>query len=451
MNPKRARQLNRAIYSKGPIIYWMSRAQRAHDNWALLHAARLAADNKTAFAVVFNLTPDFPGATWRHYHFMLEGLKETAEELHRRSIPFYITCGNPQKTIPEFCQKYSAGALVADFSPLHIYKNWHSYISKKIRIPFIEVDAHNIIPCWIASPKQEFGAYTIRPKIHKLLPEFLDEYPPLPKPKTHWEHPIKPINFNHLIKTLKTDLSVTPSSQYLPGPKAAIKTLKNFLNNNLSEYDQIHNDPTQNGQSELSPYLHFGQISAQRIALETIIFAEAHNLKNAQDIFLEELIVRRELADNYCHYNPAYDNFKGFPNWAQKSLNGHRMDPRDYLYTTTQFENAQTHDPLWNAAQRQMVITGKMHNYLRMYWAKKILEWSPSPEQAQKTAIYLNDKYELDGRDPNGYTGIAWSIGGLHDRPWSSRPIFGQIRYMNYQGCKKKFDIAAFIEKFPSS
>ena len=212
----------------------------------------------------------------------------------------------------------------------------------------------------------------------------------------------------------------------------------------MDNYNNKRNDPSLDGQSGLSPYLHFGQISAQRVALEvqktTINF-------HAQEAFLEELIIRRELSDNYCYYNADYDNFNGFPDWAKKTITEHRQDKRDYLYSLEEFENGKTHDKLWNAAQLEMVKTGKMHGFMRMYWVKKILEWSLSPEKSMKTAVYLNDKYELDGCDPNGYAGIAWSIGGMHDRAWGEREIFGKIRYMNYNGCKRKFDIDKYIDK----
>lgn len=167
----------------------------------------------------------------------------------------------------------------------------------------------------------------------------------------------------------------------------------------------------------------------------------------AKRAFLEELIIRRELSDNFCFYNEDYDNFKGFPEWAKKTLQKHKNDKREYLYSAIEFERALTHDELWNAAQMEIVRKGKMHGYMRMYWAKKILEWSESPEKAMEIAIYLNDRYGLDGRDPNGYTGIAWSIGGVHDRAWNERKIFGKIRYMSHGGCKSKFDVEKYIEQ----
>jgi deoxyribodipyrimidine photo-lyase len=220
--------------------------------------------------------------------------------------------------------------------------------------------------------------------------------------------------------------------------------LKGFMREGLRSYDEARNDPTVDGQSNLSPYLHFGHISAQRVALA---IRESDVGGKSRDAFLEELIVRRELSDNFCFYNRDYDRFEGFPSWAQTTLKQHLRDKRDYRYTLEQFESAGTHDELWNAAQMEMAKTGKMHGYMRMYWAKKILEWTESPEDALKIAMFLNDKYELDGRDPNGYVGCAWSIGGVHDRAWFERPVFGKIRYMSYNGCKSKFNVDAYVQK----
>jgi len=210
-------------------------------------------------------------------------------------------------------------------------------------------------------------------------------------------------------------------------------------------YGTERNDPNKDCLSGLSPYLHFGQISAQRIALE--VNKTGVNDEGSKG-FLEELIVRKELADNFCYYNKNYDSFEGFKDWGKETLNKHRKDKRVFLYSRDEFEEARTDDALWNAAQNQMKIEGKMHSYMRMYWAKKILEWTDSPEAAIEIAIYLNDKYELDGRDPNGYCGIAWSIGGIHDRAWVEREIFGKIRYMNYNGCARKFDVKAFEKRY---
>jgi deoxyribodipyrimidine photo-lyase len=225
----------------------------------------------------------------------------------------------------------------------------------------------------------------------------------------------------------------------------AVEELNHFLNNKFDDYADHRNDPVKDGQSNLSPHLHFGQISAQRIALEV---KRINGNKESEKSFLEELIVRRELSDNFCYFNKNYDSFNGFRDWAKNSLTIHKKDKREFIYTLEQFEKAETHEDLWNAAQIEMVETGKMHGYMRMYWAKKILEWSVSPEMAMKIAVYLNDKYELDGRDPNGYAGCAWSIGGIHDRAWQERDVFGKIRYMNKNGAKRKFDVVEYVRKF---
>jgi deoxyribodipyrimidine photo-lyase len=228
-----------------------------------------------------------------------------------------------------------------------------------------------------------------------------------------------------------------------PGEDAARLALERFVDTKLADYDSARNDPTRDGQSNLSPYLHFGQLAPQRTAWE---IDQAQVSPDARGAFLEELFVRRELSDNHCWYNQAYGSFHGLPAWAQRTLDAHRADPRDFFYTYAEFEQAETHDPLWNAAQRALLRTGKMHGYMRMYWAKKVLEWSPAPEDALRDVIRLNDTYSLDGRDPNGYVGAAWSVGGLHDRPWANRPVFGQIRYMNFKGCRRKFDVDAYIK-----
>jgi len=228
------------------------------------------------------------------------------------------------------------------------------------------------------------------------------------------------------------------------GETAARAHLGRFLKAGLAHYDRDRNDPTRDGQSGLSVYLHFGQISAQRVALDVRNAAAPPEAKAA---FLEELIIRRELSDNFCFHNPDYDTVRAFHPWAQATLNAHRHDARTHQYALAQFEAAQTHEDLWNAAQMELVMTGRMHGYLRMYWAKKILEWSESPEAALQIAVTLNDRYQMDGRDPNGYAGCAWAIGGLHDRPWQERPVFGKIRYMNENGCRRKFDVDAYIEK----
>lgn len=451
LSSKRARQLNKLeLETKGPVVYWMSRDQRSNDNWALLYSQHKAKETKQPLIVVFCLQTSFLNASPKHYNFMLTGLEEVEANLEKLNIPFVLLEGKPQEAIPEFVEKQNAMLLVTDFSPLKIKKEWNDKLIQKLEIPFVEVDAHNLIPVWKASDKQEFAAYTFRPKIHNNFDSYLNDFPELKAQQTNLKFP--KINWNKL----KAVLKIKDSDTYdwiIPGEKAARKAALNFLKADIHNYNAKRNDPSENAQSNLSPYLHYGQLSAQRIVLELFkLNQNLHKLfkqskESNEAAFLEELIVRRELSDNFCYYNSNYDNPKCFPQWAKDSLKEHSADKRGFLYSLHEFEEAKTHDELWNAAQLEMVHHGKMHGYMRMYWAKKILEWTKSPEEAMEFAIYLNDKYELDGRDPNGYTGIAWSIGGIHDRAWTDRKIFGKIRYMNYNGCKRKFNVEKYIEK----
>jgi deoxyribodipyrimidine photo-lyase len=428
----------------GAIIYWMSRDQRVNDNWALLFAQELALERKASLGVVFCLAPSFLNATLRQYGFMLKGLQEVENRLAELNIPFFLLIGSPEQELPAFLAKHQISGLVTDLDPLRIKQQWKKEVAAHIKSRIYEVDTRNIVPCWEASSKKEYAAYTLRPKIHRALPDFLKDFPPAQKHPFPWPKKVKKTNWDEAETSMKIDRSVPEVDWLVPGEKAAAAILDHFLTKKLSAYASRSNDPTEDGVSNLSPYLHFGQISAQRVALEV---KKKKVNKGSKDVFLEELIVRRELSDNFCFYNPDYDRFAGFPEWAQKTLTEHRGDKREYLYSLEQFENGKTHDDLWNAAQMEMVHRGKMHGYLRMYWAKKILEWTASPEEALEVAILLNDKYELDGRDANGYVGIAWSVGGVHDRAWNERPIFGKIRYMSYGGCKRKFKVKTYIEQ----
>lgn len=445
VDPRRIRSLNDGGENIGTTIaYWMSRDQRVADNWALTFAQNRAEQEGKELIVLFSLVPTFPGATLRHYDFMLKGLEEVEKRLHELNIPFILLEGTPDETIPEAIQKYNVSTLVTDFSPLRIGRAWRRRIADSISVPFFEVDTHNIVPIWEASDKQEFAAYTIRPKINKQLQNYLTDIPPLNKQSQNLNK-ISMINWSNLRSNLTCNNDVKPVNWITPGEEAACETLRQFITKKLtSDYAEKRNDPTEDMLSNLSPYLHFGQISAQRVAWEV---KKADAPQADKDAFLEELIVRKELADNYCFYNDNYDNEKGFPSWAKDTLKEHERDSREFIYSKEQFERAETNDPYWNAAQMEMVKTGKMHGYMRMYWAKKILEWTKNAKEAMEIAVYLNDTYELDGRDPNGYAGCTWSIGGVHDRAWFERPVFGKIRYMNANGLKRKFDIEKYVEK----
>ena len=440
---KRVRQLRQGINNQGPVCYWMSRDQRVRDNWALLYSQELALQRNESLIVLFCLVPEFLDATARQYDFMITGLREVETDLRALKIPFRLLTGAPESEIPRFITECGAGALVTDFDPLKIKGEWKEGVANSIDCPVYEVDTHNIVPCWLASPKQEYAARTFRPKITRLVPEFLDDFPPLEIQTRPLSPDLPPTDWPRVMESLNIDKRVAPVTWLRPGEGAGHAALRAFLREGLHSYDKRRNDPTLPGQSDLSPYLHFGQLSAQRIALEV------HKTAGAETTaaFMEELVVRRELADNFCFYNEHYDSIEGFPAWAQKTLAEHARDERPVTYDRDRLEGAETHDDLWNAAQMELVIRGKMHGYMRMYWAKKILEWSATPQEALATAIYLNDRYELDGRDPSGYTGCAWSIGGVHDRAWFERPLFGKIRYMSYNGCKSKFAVNSYIQR----
>lgn len=444
INHKRISLLQDGKETTGPVIYWMSRDQRVHDNWALLFAQQIASEKKKPLAVIFNLVPDFLEATIRQYGFLLKGLHGLEKELSNYQVPFYLLQGKPEVEISEFLKKWNASILISDFDPLKIKRIWKKKITKKIKIPFYEVDAHNIVPCKIASNKIEFGAYTFRSKIQKLLPEFLDEFPSIKKMKKSEALSSDKIDWTGVKASLKINREVKEVEWIRPGEKAASSVFRDFCENRFDNYGEDRNDPNKNALSNLSPYLHFGQISSQRVALTIQQFYEKNP---SAESFLEELIVRKELSDNFCYFNSEYDSFDGFHNWAKETLNKHRKDQREFVYSLEEFEQANTHEDLWNAAQQELLVTGKMHSYMRMYWAKKILEWSASPEEALRIAIYLNDKYEIDGRDPNGYAGCAWSIGGVHDRAWMERPVFGKIRFMNRNGANRKFDVKAYVDR----
>ena len=443
VHPDRVRALHPGTPGPGPVIHWLRRDQRAQDNWALLHAQDLALAAGRPLAVAFCLVPEFLGAARRQYAFMLTGLRETARELADLRIPFFLLRGDPVQEVPALLERTGAGVLVTDFNPLHVSRRWEQGVCGRVAIPVHVVDAHNVVPVWRASDKQEYAARTIRPRLQRQLPEFLTDIPPLRAHPVAWPGDVPLPDWEDAGRGLAVGEAGAPVAWCTPGPRAAGVTLTAFLERRLAGYDTARNDPNADGQSGLSPYLHFGHLAPQRAA-----FAAAQRPASPdREAFLEELIVRRELSDNFCHHNPHYDQYEGLPAWARRTLEDHLDDEREHLYDLEEFESARTHDALWNAAQTELTVRGKMHGYLRMYWAKKILEWTRDPGEALDVAITLNDRYELDGRDPSGYVGCAWSVGGLHDRPWTERPIFGKVRYMNLNGCKRKFRVDRYIDR----
>jgi deoxyribodipyrimidine photo-lyase len=440
---ERVRPLNdRKATGRPFVVYWMQAAQRTRANHALEYAVRAANELRKPLVVFFALTEDYPEANERHYAFMLEGLKETREALRRRGVPMVVRRGRPDAEIAAFGR--DAAMVVVDDGYVRVERGWRRAAAAALDCPLVEVATNVIIPVEAASPKEEYAAATLRPKIYRLLEGFLT---PLRETSLRVKSVEPAIDSWDIGDTaaalarLELDRTIGRVPSIRGGAAEAEKKLRAFVKNRLAAYAEERNDPALDALSGLSPYLHFGQISPLTVAL-----AVKKGPRYGQAAFLEELIVRRELSFNFVRYNRAYDRFAGLPAWCRQTLLERAGDPRPYLYSRTEFEKAATHDPYWNAAQKEMVLTGKMHGYMRMYWGKKILEWSASPRQAFRTALALNNAYELDGRDANAFAGVAWCF-GKHDRPWARRPVFGTIRYMNAAGLRRKFDADAYVRK----
>lgn len=438
----RARRLNDAQNGPGPVIHWISRDQRAADNWTLAEACELASEADSYVVSVFCLQSSCGAASRRHFEFMLDGLAELAVGLAEIGIPLLVRQGDATVVLPAVVGELSAGVVVCDFAPLRRSRSRRARLAADLSVPLIEVDSRNVVPAWIAADKQLYAAHHLRGRYERLLPEYLAELPPAAKSRGAPTDLFERFDRDAALAWISAEDHGPPLS-IASGEQAARLALDVFIRDRLSGYATRRGNPSSDGQSGLSPYLHFGQLSIQRAVAEVMAAAAGDDV----DEFVDEAVVWRELAENFCFFQPAYARVEGFADWARATLSAHAGDAREVVYSLAEFESADTHDPLWNAAQTELVRTGKMHNYLRMYWAKKILEWSESPEEAMRIAVLLNDRYSVDGRDPNGYAGIAWSIGGVHDRAWPERAVYGKIRYMNYNGAKRKFDVEAYIAR----
>jgi deoxyribodipyrimidine photo-lyase len=430
------------------VVYWMQRAPRAIDNPALDVAVEAANALRKPLVVFLGLVPFYPNANLRHYTFLVQGIPGLAQRLGRRGVGFVLR-RYPDHQLVRFCEEVRPSLVVADENPLREPERWRSVATKRLLVPLWTVDADVIVPSKLLG-KEQYAARTIRPRLRALLDEFLV---PLSNPmaRTPWKGPRGVASLSpdfDLLKDFPVDRSVQPILTVRGGSGQAFRALSRFVRHGLKGYAANRNRPEMDGTSRLSPYLHFGHLGPHTVALAV---KNADAPREDCEAFLEELVVRRELATNFVRFNPYYDRLDSCAPWALRTLKEHCRDEREYIYSKRQLENAETHDPLWNAAQKQMVVGGWMHGYLRMYWAKKILEWTRSPAEAYDIAVNLNDRYELDGRDPNGYTGIAWAIGGKHDRAWGpEKPIYGKVRYMSYQSTSRKFDSKLYIQRVES-
>ncbi len=431
-----------------PIIYWMLREHRADHNRGLRLAQVLAQQAGSPLHVVVSFREDLDkhSILARTRDFFLTGLEEVESELKKKNIPFHFFLGDPTETIPQFAKKVQAQAVITDEFPLPVYREWYSALHAQDAFSFLVVDGHNHVPIWHTSEKREYAARTIRSKIWRLFDEFVQPVHPLEKHTFTTEMP-KSVNWSHLHQSVKA-ISGFPDLEKKAGRKQALKALEAFIEKRLPDYAEKRNAPEDSHTSQLSAYFHFGHLSCAEV---TAAVQESSAPQKDKEAFLEEFVIRKELSDNFCYYTDNPLSLSAAPDWAQKTLAEHAEDPREHIYTQDEFLYAKTHDPAWNAAQNQLLQTGYMHGYMRMYWAKKILEWSTTPESALTTAIRINDLLELDGRDPNGYVGILWAIAGVHDRPWQERDIFGKIRYMNFAGLKRKFSIETYIATWTES
>jgi deoxyribodipyrimidine photo-lyase len=446
IHSSRIQPLNsRSIVDGRYVLYWMQASQRVECNHALQYAVGEANALKLPVVAVFGLTDRFPEANLRHYAFMLEGIEEVCKGLERRGIRFALLHRSPEVAAVGLAEE--AALVVTDRGYLRIQKQWRNHVAKNAPCAVVQVESDVVVPVEAASPKEEYTAGIFRPKLQRVLEGYLVPLKERAVRKDSLSFRLDADaegDLTALLKKMNIDRTVTPARDIRGGTARANALLEEFIANKLRLYDESRNDPGLDVSSHLSPYLHFGQISPLAVALR--VSAERSAPSAARRAFLEELIVRRELSMNFVHYNARYDEYDSLPDWAKKTLAGHSKDRREYLYEPVQWERAETHDPYWNAAQREMVLTGRMHNYMRMYWGKKILEWSRNPAEAFRTALRLNNRYELDGRDPNGFAGVAWCF-GKHDRAWPERKVFGKVRYMNDAGLKRKFDMDAYLKK----
>ncbi len=431
-----------SVQSGKYVLYWMQSSQRTEFNHALEYAIDQSNRLHKPLVVVFCLVDNYPEANVSHYRFMLQGLLEVKRSLKKRGIPFAIHRDVPTKIVSNLGE--DASLVVVDRDYLRLQRQWRLKLAASLECPLNQIESNVIVPIETVSQKEEYSAGTIRPKISRLIDDYLIPLRKQPLKYRFEEFEQGDIDFidvEEVLKDLRFRNRTIQQIRFKGGTSYARQMLAKFIANDLDVFETQRNDPAHDRLSKMSPYLHFGQVSPLEIVLEIM-----KSQSPGSEAFIEELVVRRELSMNFVYFNMDYDNIECLPNWAKETLDLHALDPREYNYSFRELEQAKTHDPYWNAAQNEMRTCGKMHGYMRMYWGKKILEWSESPEEAYKTCGILNDRYELDGRDPNGYTGVAWCF-GKHDRAWKEREVFGKVRYMNANGLRRKFDIEKYVQR----
>lgn len=426
------------------VLYWMEHSQRAEANPALDRAIAWANRLWLPLLVLFVVDPDYPEGNARHFTFMLEGLKETMAALRERGAHASLRKGKPPAVAAEVARR--AAVVVTDRGYLRHLVAWRRALADAApcRVEMVEGDV--IVPVEAASQKLETAARTIRPRIHRALPAFTEMPPELALDVKAGGRLASPDDLPlddvaAFVAGLGCDTSVPPVEHSRGGLSSARKRLARFIEDHLSRYGEGRSDIVNRNVSMLSPYLHLGQISPLEVY---------HTVRNAApkpgnaEAFIEEMLVRRELAVNYVHYCQDYDRWEGVPAWARQTLEEHEKDRRPVTYSEEELEEGRTDDPYWNAAMKEMRVTGYLHNHLRMYWGKRILGWSQRPRDGYRITLRLNNKYFLDGRDANSYANVSW-LYGLHDRGWPERAVYGKVRVMMPSGLERKFDVGAYV------
>ena len=445
IDPERVQALNGASPRSGEyVLYWMQSSHRTEENPALRFAVERANRAHLPLVVSFSLWRSYPEAGERHFAFMLQGLREVTASLESLGIQFVLTLERPDRGFLALAK--DAALAIVDRGYLRLQKEWYRDAAERCPCPLLQVEANVVVPVETASSKEEYSAATFRPKVMRQLERFLHlvgDPAPERSSLTLDLFSLAGDSTDALLSRLGVDPGIPPSERFIGGTSEAMRRFGEFLDRRLDGFAEARRDPGEDGASGMSPFLHYGQVSPCTLALLAL---EREEKGGGAAAFVEELVVRRELAVNFVHHNDRYDSFAALPAWAQGTLALHQDDSREVLYTPAELEQAATHDPYWNAAQSELVTTGMMQGYMRMYWGKKILEWSRSPEEAYATALSLNNIYSLDGRDPNGYAGVAWCF-GKHDRPWKERPVFGTVRFMNARGLERKFRMDRYLER----
>jgi len=467
VEPERVRVANtKPVYpDRRYVLYWVQASPRILENHALEYAIERANALNKPLVACFGVTDKYPEANLRHYRFLLEGLSELWEDLRKkRGVAFHVLYGPPDEVAAQ-CARGAACEVVTDLGYMRIQRQWRERLAQALDCRFTLVESEAVVPVELASEKHEFAARTLRPRIWAYIQRFCVPLAPQTLHHSQLEIPVDHGPYSALFEECPIDDSEAPeridaalerlesldrsvpavSRYFRGGTSEALRRLEIFCSTKLSFYGEGRNQPQSDHTSCLSAYLHFGQISPITIALA--VWSRKETPRESRDAFIEELIVRRELSFNHCWYRPDdYDKLDSLPEWVHRTYAEHRDDPREHLYDLASLEQAQTHDPYWNAAQKEMVLTGRMHGMMRMYWAKKVIEWTPSWECAFDWLIYLNNKYELDGRDANSFVGVLWSF-GLHDRAHAERAIFGKLRWMSRDGLERKFPMHAYLER----